>query len=179
MIDLGKQRRKFDIVVSSLSFCKVNNANDISNLLSKMGGTYFMIIHDKDTQLVHLHVVLVFDKNKRAKTILNQMSDLLGCSDSNIQIMECMSLINCVQYLTHKNQPKKHQYNFEDIYTNDIKQLKQLYNADTNSLNELDYNTLFNLVFVEGCDRLTLMKRIGINMYNHYYKVIQDIYKYQ
>ena len=102
------------------------------------------IIHDKDSlqdgtlKTVHLHVYLQtasITKNK----LLDMLTSLIQCEREQISVDPSNNEVLLVQYLTHKNQPLKHQYDFKDIVTNDTSKLNVLYNTKyTAPLNNFD-----------------------------------------
>ena len=82
-------------------------------MLNTLGCQYLYILHDKDVNDVgelknaHYHLIICYKDRKRAKLVLNKLSDCLKCNVTNIQIEECHNFISSVQYLIHKNNEDK------------------------------------------------------------------------
>lgn len=94
---------------------------DISSLISKVEQTpyYAWIIHDKDInpetgEIIepHVHVYLEF-KNPRSYA---SVADQLDVAEN--MVCKVIDKNGILQYLIHKNQPEKYQYNFTDIHAN-------------------------------------------------------------
>lgn len=94
------------------------------------------IIHDKDIlengepKTKHMHIVYttplkntILGELKEISSILNIDKRLLSLEGSNNEFL-------MVQYLTHKNQPNKTQYDYSEIITNNSEELEQKYNFD-------------------------------------------------
>lgn len=183
MIEMSSQRKRFNVVVSDLSRCNaIIEKGDISPLLislSQYGITYFAIIHDKDLDInglikrSHLHIVLLTESIKRAKQILNLLCDLFITNTENIQILECLSVIGAVQYLTHKNNAEKYQYLFDDIMTNNFDMLHQTYDSQVVNCT-ITAEMLFEMV-ENHLSVKEIISRIGLSNYQTYRQVIKDL----
>lgn len=83
---------------------------------------------DSDTDLGkkkkdHFHVVFFWDNSYQLGYIANK----IGLPSNYMQKTESRS--GAIQYLTHKNNPEKHQYNISDIVTN-IEKIQSKFFAD-------------------------------------------------
>lgn len=97
--------------------------------------TYAYIEHNKDIdengvpKLRHYHVVLNYKNDRTFQTVQNKFK--------GAHIEKVLILSKSIQYLTHKNDKDKHQYNYENIITNDFENIKALYlDKDYPILNE-------------------------------------------
>ena len=141
-----------------------------------------MIMHDKDVNDVgetirpHLHIVLTGLKRWRVKQLLNDLADSLDTNIENIQIEEVKNLTASVQYLIHKNDTNKYQYDWHKIETNDMDNLVPLLN-ETIITCSVTTQRLTDLILKEGMERLELITAIGIGSYQHYRSVINDLYE--
>ena len=82
------------------------------------------IIHDKDfkdngeARKSHAHAFFELEDTKTLKQTLTLLKTALNCNEEQLSLEPTNSDILGVQYLTHKNQPQKAQYDFEKIKTN-------------------------------------------------------------
>lgn len=181
MINLNSQRREFAVVVSDITRCDYH-FDDFKSWLNNSGFRYYYIVHDKDLnemgELIrpHIHLVLTGLKRWRVKQLLNDLADALITNIENIQIEEIKNLTASVQYLVHKNDVAKYQYDWKLIKTNDTDNLVPLLN-ETILTCSVTTDRLIQLILVEGIERLELIKAIGIGSYQHYKSVIKDLYE--
>lgn len=180
MINLNSQRREFAIVVSDITRCDYH-FDDFLSFLNNSGFRYYWIIHDNDidehgeTIRPHMHIVLTGLKRWRVKQLLNDLADSLITNNENIQIEEVKNLTASVQYLIHKNDTAKYQYDYRLIHTNDNDNLIPMLN-ETIQTCTITTQRLMDLILVEGIDKLQLIKTIGIGSYQHYKSVIKDLF---
>lgn len=80
-------------------------------------------LHKKD----HFHCVFQIANNKQ----LGLMANLIGLPSNYLQKTD--NKVGSIQYLTHKNNPEKHQYGIDEITTN-IQGIKRKYFADEDSI---------------------------------------------
>lgn len=168
---LEQQSTSFDIVISNNDL-KINN--DILNLfLSKYGCLYAFINHISDNDFNHYHVVLIFEKRKRFKQILNGLADGLNVDVNSISICDVMDLTKCIQYLIHKNNPDKFQYNRNSIISNlPIDYLNELLDSDFIPTLIKD---LHLIEYVKTMNNLQLMVLLGVEYYTRHRLTIKDI----
>lgn len=91
------------------------------------------IIHDKDTletgeiKRRHLHAFIELHEKATLKQLLGELTEVLNINTECLSLTPSNSPYLGVQYLTHKNDSNKYQYNFEDIKTNNQELLSQKY----------------------------------------------------
>lgn len=88
----------------------------------------FTIIHNKDPKKrTHLHAVIeLYDKGTK-KAVLDTLQALLNVDREQLSLDPSNSPILGVQYLTHKNQPEKEPYSFDEISANNVEELERRY----------------------------------------------------
>lgn len=183
MIQMSSLRKRFNVVISDLSLCNsIDNREQLCSLLNELsvsGIVFYAIVHDKDSKSTgelkrkHLHIVISFNERKRAKQLLNLLCELFLTNTENIQISDCISYAGSVQYLTHKNDESKYQYQYSEIITNDDDMLKRLYNQRIECL-QVDENLLFELIDNRYSIR-QIIETIGLPNYMAYRNVIRDL----
>lgn len=106
-----------------------------TQLLDYSGFAFVATIqHDQDTKTDgtpkrnHIHAVLQTESITK-HTLLGILADEFHYDKAQISIVPTNSPLLSVQYLTHKNDPNKHQYDFGAIKTTNNELLSQLYNA--------------------------------------------------
>lgn len=88
----------------------------------------FSIIHDRDTKkATHLHAVIELYEKATKKAVLDTLQGLLNVNREQLSLEASNSPILGVQYLTHKNQPQKEPYTYEEIKTNNAEELENRY----------------------------------------------------
>ena len=122
------------------------------------------IIHDKDLRedntprLAHLHAFIEFAEKKTVLQVLGFLSELLSVDKLLISVEGSNNEFLLVQYLTHKNQPNKHQYSLEAVFSNNRELLEKRYNNvyEDNKAKELEAikraPTLWSLASEMGLD---------------------------
>ena len=93
-------------------------------------------IHDKDIledgtpKTIHLHIMLETYETYTQLQALKEFSNALNVDKKLISLKGSNNLYLLVQYLTHKNDQNKAQYNFSEILTNNSEYLEELYNTE-------------------------------------------------
>lgn len=88
----------------------------------------FTIIHNKDQQKrTHLHAFIELYEKSTKKALLDTLSNLLDINIEQLSLEPSNNEFLGVQYLTHKNQPEKEQYSFEEIRANNEEELGRRY----------------------------------------------------
>lgn len=114
----------------------------------KLNMQYAYILHDKDItedgeiKKEHIHVIVKFDNARE----LDSLAKELNIEKNMIKFMN--SIKYSIRYLTHKDQKKKTQYNFEQIKTNiiDIKKYFKEESTETEDMKKI-------LEFIFSIDR--------------------------
>lgn len=118
-------------------FCIVINEktpNELEAIQEKLRDTSIFnfcasIIHDKDTlsngniKTKHLHIFGEKPSKIALETTLNELCNTLQLEKEQISIEGTNNEYLYIQYLTHKNDKNKHQYNLNDIRTNNEAEL--------------------------------------------------------
>lgn len=129
--------RRWALVVNESAKCYDTLLDLLLNLKNL---SYAVILHDKDIteegepKKPHYHVILDYNNPHEFSAISNKFE---GAHIENIKSFE-----NAIQYLTHKNNPEKYQYRFEDIKTNNIDWLNEAYNIDIIISKRFDFNKI-------------------------------------
>lgn len=180
MINLDSRRKEFAVVISDITLCDYT-FSDFDSWLANSGFRYYGIVHDNDVDVhgekirVHAHIVLSGLKRWRVKQLLNDMAEALATPLSNIQITEVVNFTASVQYLIHKNDTSKYQYDYRKIVTNDNDNLVAILNENIKTL-AVTTEGLMRMIFDEGLSRLELIHAIGCGSYQHYRATINDMY---
>lgn len=148
--------------------------------LNMVGFDYFLILHDKDIDKngvlkhKHYHLVISAMNKHRYSWYLNRVTEIFNCSPNAVQISSCDSLVGSVQYLIHKNNADKYQYDRYDIMTNVLSShLEEMINEDISS-EGLTFSKLQEIYDECNGNKLDIMKKIGLSTYNTFYRVITD-----
>lgn len=125
------------------------------------------IIHDKDKdsdnlpKTTHLHAYLESSVKYTKKQFLELISGFLSIDPIRVSVKTDNNGFLLVQYLTHKNDPNKHQYSVDQVATNnaDLFQVKysQTYINPAERAERLQYDienakTLLAFISVQGLD---------------------------
>ena len=87
---------------------------------TKKGISYYVILHDDDPENKHVHIVIEFSGSSQCKFNTLKKKFPYGFIDS------CRHGVHaCVRYLTHCDHSEKHQYNWDDVITNNIAKLER------------------------------------------------------
>lgn len=133
--------------------------NDIEKILKKQKGCFYAYIkHNQDKiKGEHIHICLKFLNARTWDTIHNAFYG------AHIEIAK-KNFINCVQYLTHKNDKFKEQYDYNLIKTNDKEQLQEFYNSTIE--NELSVKSLCERIVSNGgyCDIFSASLHFGLDL---------------
>ena len=150
-ISLESNIKQFSIVISDVSRCKAKFTVSLKDL-ALIGARYYLIEHNLDTdeygEIIrsHYHLILVFNKKKRAKGVLNRVAEIFNTNVENVQIMGVYDFVSSLQYLIHLNDKNKHLYDINDIWTNDDRDLLKQYLASKSETLHLTTDILIDLV---------------------------------
>lgn len=175
-MNLELQRTKFNIVIGA------NYVKDYEikiDALSSLGFIYASILHDKDIdnngvlKNPHYHLIIKVDKRIRGKTLLYKLVEIFKTNVENIQINECFNFISSIQYLIHKNDNDKYQYDSDYIMHNMGQALNMYLDANGKDI-ELTTEMIIDIVSSVQ-DTIDIIKSIGIYRYNALRNTIYDI----
>lgn len=141
---------------------------------------FAFILHDKDVtedgviKTPHYHLVAQLRSNKkRLTTTINDIAEIVGVCPCAITIEKLVSMSGGIQYLTHKNDSNKYQYDINEIVTNlGRSELELYYNDDKPSFS---IDTIVNAINQNKGRRLAIMRQIGLSYYHTYNKEINDL----
>ena len=182
MANLNTQTGKILIVIN---FEDKKVSKDIITLLKewleKNTKQYAFILHDKDIledgtpKTPHLHAVCNMNSTKqRIATILNDLTKALNISAFLVSIDKYSSFNASLQYLIHKNNEEKHQYDIKDIVTNIPSQELDLFMKYDTQSEELTAERLIDVV-KKAKKRTDIMREVGLFNYRINRPVIMDI----
>ena len=101
---------------------------------------YAYIYHDKDTNTEgmpldeHLHLVAVLKDSVRLSTTLNSFCEFVSLTTLGVEIDKAHSVEGSIQYLIHKNDKNKYQYEIKNIISNYGDELMTLLSVDCDNL---------------------------------------------
>lgn len=179
MSALNTQTKHINVIIMSQ---KIDNKliADITEYLKQTTDTYAMILHDKDTlddgelKKKHLHIVYERSKRIRLSTELNNLSKQFAINVNAISIEKTKDFVGSVQYLIHKKQPSKYQYDISKIITNiDNDELTNYINMENNSIS---YEYLSEIISISETLE-DIIKAVGLVQYRLYRVIIHDIIK--
>lgn len=134
-----------------------------------------------EQKLTHWHAVIEYEN---ARTFEAMKKNFPDC-----HIEESKNLYASIQYLTHKNDPSKHQYLYENIITNDKKWLKYAYDTplqqETKDKEKLlieaitsgKYETIYDLILSQEFEMVFISQRRWIIEQLFVYKTKLNIEK--
>lgn len=182
MANLNTQTGKILLVINFAQ--KIIDNNVIDNLKNWLEGNtkqYAFILHDKDIletgepKTPHLHVVCNMNNAKqRIATILNDLTKSLDISPLLVTIDKYSSFNASLQYLIHKNNEEKYQYDIKDIVTNIPPQELDLFMKYETQSEELTAERLIDVV-KKAKKRTDIMREVGLFNYRINRPVIMDI----
>lgn len=182
----NKKYQTFDIVLNA----KKESTNPLQELVQYcdlLCGSYksfvATIIHNQDhldngeLKTIHAHAVIDTPSKSTEKQVLTMLTNLLQVNANQVQINGSNNDYLPVQYLTHKNQPNKTQYEFNLIKTNQEAMLQARYEQDYISKEERQLHLEMDLI--ESRTLLDFMKKQGVEIANKYRNLFIDIKKEQ
>lgn len=184
MPSLTTQTAKINVIISlkDKSYDAIKGAImvDLLNWCQAHCKMYAYILHDKDVldngelKTPHIHLVALLNSNRcRLSTTLNNLSAVICVNEMAITIDRCSDFNGSIQYLIHKNNNDKYQYNVLDITTNMPQGELDVYlNSNSGCV------SLESLVSIIKRHRniVDIIRDVGLNNYRLYRNVIWDIY---
>ena len=142
---------------------------------------YAFVLHNKDVkesgeiEREHYHVVIVLKSPYSKTTIINDIAKCLMINKNCIGSRKIRDFVLMVQYLIHKNDKEKYQYDLLDIWTSDTNEVIGIMNEGISQY-DLDINYLIELV--NCCDSLTsVYKELGLKKSRTYRSILIDLWK--
>ena len=131
---------------------------------------YAYIKHDKDNEeQPHFHLCLEY-KNARTFTQVKAMFE-----GSHVEEMEYKNM--SYQYLIHKNDPQKYQYEIDNVITLEKDYLMLMLN--NNEYDKLDTTTLIEAINSGIHTYTELILKFGLNQVNMYHNLINKLFNEQ
>lgn len=183
MASLATKTKKLNGIISLKDYDKPQLEiikTKLKDFLSTSCDIYAFIVHDKDIledgtlKTVHIHFVADLKVTCRLSTTINNISAALVVDPFAVTLDKYTSFEGSIQYLIHKNNPDKAQYQQSDIISN--------ITADDLG-NYLDAaHTAFDIdnwiSIISNASTLTeVIKGIGISYYNMYRNTICDLFR--
>lgn len=181
----SSRQRFFHIVIEE--YDKLNDKHlteqDINKyfLDSDIYRFYAFIQHDSDVndsgdnERKHYHCSMVTCNEFAKNTILKDIASKLEINVNCISSRQVKDFVLSTQYLIHKNNKEKAQYNELDVWTNDTNELFKIL-FDSISSYELDINYLIKLV--KSCNSIAdVYRELGMKNARTYRSIIIDLWK--
>lgn len=172
------------------SYCDEATILSALELHSRAIKRYALILHNKDIfkddiiendcirhkmgdfKEPHYHILIMLNWQLPLRQVQNwfyQLDDE-GCEITNRNPNPCTSVLKAFQYLTHKNNPEKYQYNDDEIITDDL-----LYFMSLNEDDPLNDNLTDALLdYLGGVSLEELVRRYGRDFIINF-KNVRDI----
>lgn len=182
MANLNTQTGKILLVINfEDKQVKQEVIDNFKEWLEKNTKQYAFILHDQDIlengtlKTPHLHAVCNMNNSKqRIATILNDLTKTLDISAFLVTIDKYSSFNASIQYLIHKNNEEKYQYDVKDIITNIPTQELDLFMKYETQSEELTAERLIDVV-KKAKKRTDIMREVGLFNYRINRPVIMDI----
>lgn len=143
--------------------------------------TWSFILHDLDLKddgelkTPHIHIVCRFGGRlgKRTLTWVTVFADALGLNTLAVSVRAFSSLAGSVQYLIHKNDPDKHQYDARSIHSSyPWEELKLLLDSEI-----IDYSMKYFFDVARHCNsKMEFMMKLGTPVYQRYRNIACDVW---
>lgn len=157
----------------------------LKSWLNSNSEEYYFIVHDKDTKIVdgieqlktkHIHLLFKSkDKKHRLTYYINNISSALNISNLLISIEIWKGYQTGIQYLIHKNDSDKFQYQRNKIVTNqELSSLDLILDRDSTEHN-IDFDYLATVVAECKGNLIHIMEKLGIDTYKKYRYLIVDL----
>lgn len=150
--------------------------------LIQQSDIYAYILHDLDVddkgeaKRPHIHVYAEMKACRRLMANLNECADVLGYDVKQISIDKVVNPTGVIQYLIHKNNPEKHQYEPKEIITN-------LSKGDLDCVLAAVAGNC-SISFFKSCvinckgNVWSLVEMVGLDVYKEYRQVINDLFRF-
>lgn len=141
---------------------------------------FYRIIHDRDItetgelKRPHIHLVVELKSRVRFTTMLSRLSYYCKIAENCISLQDIKNISKIVQYLTHKNNSDKYQYNDSEVDTNNWERYNYL--VMSNDKVALTTEELFDIID-NAKDVRELVRKLGIDLYMKYARVIDLLWK--
>lgn len=144
--------------------------------------TYWVfILHDKDVNELgelereHYHLVIKCNNVMAKKTVINDIAKTLLVNVNCISCRPVINMVKSVEYLVHKNDDLKYQYDLLDLYSNDNNETLNII-IEGKSQYDIDIDNLINLVN-KSRSLTQVYTCIGLSKARTYRSIIVDLWK--
>lgn len=184
MANLSSITTKFNFIINYPNDVNVDIINLLKVFCENNTSEYYFILHDKDIdanaelKTKHIHLLFIVNKRARLLTMIKRLSQNIFNSDD----LKYLNLFTVdiwrehdlgIQYLVHKNDSDKYQYDVKSVYTNDKEYLKTVLEFQIERA--LDIDKLIQLCY-ENDSILDVFRLIGLNNSRNYLNLIREIY---
>ena len=182
---MNDPKQKYDIFTCVFNADKksTNPAEELAllqnTLLTDIFSFVATIIHDKDLtdngepKTIHAHAYIETNEKHTKKQFLDMLTDLLKIDRQRISVDGTKSNVLMLQYLIHKNQPNKEQYEVDRIITNNKELLAERMNTKYKT-KEQKQNDLLN--DIKNCKSIIeLADKQGIETANKFRNIFNQI----
>lgn len=124
---------------------------------------YAYIKHDKDDKAPHTHILLRFNNNRSLQSVTRIFKEYGKGKDNgkdvNTMVEIAEDLTASFDYLTHKNQPEKHQYEDDEVISDDVGYFRGIFSSAPKN----EENTAFQILMdmESGTSLRELARRYG------------------
>lgn len=156
---------------------------DINNYLRDNESILFyaFILHDRDVnesgeiERKHYHVVIKLNNPYAKSTIINDIASKLLINKYCIGSRKVRDFVLMVQYLIHKNDKDKFQYDLMDIWTSDTnEEFKIIFDG----VSQYDLDIKYLIELVHSCTSLSdVYIELGLSKSRTYRSIINDLWK--
>ena len=150
-----------------------------NTLLTDIFSFVATIIHDKDItdngepKTIHMHAYIETNEKHTKKQFIDILSELLQIDKQKISVDGTKSNVLMLQYLTHKNQPNKAQYEVDRIITNNKELLNERMNTKYKTKEQKNNDLLADITNCKTI--LELTEKQGIETANKYRNTFNQI----
>ena len=151
----------------------------LQNTLTEIQSFVATIIHDKDLtdngepKTIHMHAYIETNEKHTKKQFIDILSELLQIDKQKISVDGTKSNVLMLQYLTHKNQPNKAQYEVDRIITNNKELLNERMNTRYKTKEQKNNDLLADITNCKTI--LELADKQGIETANKYRNTFNQI----
>lgn len=181
MSSLTTRTAKINVVLSLKGYDIEKVISKLKELCATYMQVYAFILHDKDIlesgeqKVPHIHLLGLWNTNRqRLGTILTHICESCELEPFAVSIDKMNDIVGSIQYLIHKNNADKYQYNISDIVTNLTEGELQTYMNSDSKCVSIEY--LIEVV-ARNRSKVEIMREIGLTYYHLYRNTINDIYK--
>lgn len=150
-----------------------------NTLLTDIFSFVATIIHDKDItdngepKTIHMHAYIETNEKHTKKQFIDILSELLQIDKQKISVDGTKSNVLMLQYLTHKNQPNKAQYEIDRIITSNKELLAERMNTKYKTKEQKNNDLLVDMKNSKTI--LELAEKQGIETANKYRNTFNQI----